>query len=96
MIDSEGFEIPEEYSLASEKDCLMSLSLFEYNRWLNKSGTIAELYRLECFKNHLTWKAMTKPKEIIASYYDPTTNSIIAKQGYTFNAQKCEFERLRT
>jgi len=93
--DEEGFEIPEEYTLSSEKDCLMSLSLFEYNRWLNKKGASAERYRLECIKNHLTWKAMSKPKKIISSYYDSATNSLIAKQGFTFNAQKCEFEKVR-
>jgi len=96
ITDSEGFEIPEEYlPLATEKDRLMSLSLFEYNRFINKKGAIAELYRLECIKNHLIWGAMTEPKEIVASYYDPETHSIITKPGYTFDSKTCTFWRLK-
>jgi hypothetical protein len=38
---------------------------------------------------------MTPKREIVASFYDPATNSIIAKPGYIFNAQKCEFEKVR-
>jgi len=93
--DSEGYEIPEEYlPLATEKDVLMSLSLFEYNRYINKTGAIAERYRLECIKQHLINGAITPHTEPIASTYNPETNSIEAKPGYSFNSNKCLFEKV--
>jgi len=88
MIDSEGFEIPEEYSLASEKDCLMSLSLYEHNRWLNKMSASAERYRLECIKRHLTDKTMTQPM-VLHTIYHSSTNTIELQPGYIFDSKTC-------
>jgi hypothetical protein len=84
IVISFGFEIPEEYTLRSQKDCLMSLSLVEYNNYISKNGIFAEYYQLECIKNHLVWGSMTKKKKIIASTYNKINNSIDLKEGFIF------------
>lgn len=88
------FEIPEYYNIAIDKDILLSLSIAEYNIYINLGDKEARQFKLKCFKRHLKDNAMTTPKEIKSCYYDINTKSIIAKEGYIFNPRTCIFERV--
>jgi len=95
--DSDGFEIPDEYwPLMTEKESLMCLSLVEYNKWINKTGAIAEQYKLECIKQHLLNGSMTPKSEPKGSTYNPETNSIEIKSGYTFDPKSCTIFKVRS
>lgn len=95
MSYNDEIEVPDDFIVSDEKERLMTLSLNEYNKYINMGKLEARKYYIQCIIRRLENPSGNAMKESVSSIYDKLTNSIQAKEGYTFNDYKFRFEKVK-
>lgn len=91
---NDDFELPEGWDQSTPLSRAKSLSLREYNKYINfKSPEKAKIFHNNCIISHLKNLENPKKVEIKSSKYDPVTNSIILSDGYSFDERACTIWR---